>query len=311
MRIVRDLTSYAPDATAVALGIFDGVHLAHQKILDTAVGIARRRGLEAVACTFDPHPMQVLQPDRAPALIVPLGERLEGIAGAGIDTAVVMAFTPELARVEAEAFVTEVLVARLRAREVVVGFNHTFGRGARGDPKLLRDLGERHAFGTHVVQPLMVGGAPVSSSEIRSALREGDLAQANRMLGRPYAIGGEIVAGAGRGRTLGFPTANVRPDRTVLVPTGVYACRLEDGAAARDAVVNIGVRPTFGEAAVVVEAHVLDFTGSLYGARVRLEFVARLREERRFAGPEALVEQIRADVASARARLALGGDDFT
>jgi riboflavin kinase/FMN adenylyltransferase len=303
MRIVQDLTSYTPEATAVALGVFDGVHRAHQKILDAAVGVARAERVQSVACTFDPHPMQVLQPDRAPAPIATLDERLEGIARCGIDATVVLPFTPELARVEAEGFVDDVLVRHLRAREVVVGYNHTFGRGARGDPKLLQDLGERHGFRTHVVPPLLMDGVPVSSSAIRTALRDGDLGLAARMLGRPYGIGGEIVAGAGRGRTLGFPTANVRPDRTLLIPTGVYAARLSVGADVHGAVVNVGVRPTFGEDTVVVEAYVLDFHGSLYGLAVRLAFVDRIREERRFPGIDALRAQIEQDVGEARRRL--------
>lgn len=303
MRTVRDLASYRPEATAVALGVFDGVHLAHQKILGAAVTVGRERGLEAVALTFDPHPMQVLQPGRAPAPIASLEERLEGIGRVGIDTAVVMAFTPELAGVEAGAFVEDVLVRQLRAREVVVGYNHTFGRGARGDPKLLHLLGERYGFRAHVIQPLVLGGVPVSSSAIRTALGEGNLDLAARMLGRPYAIAGEVVGGAGRGRTLGFPTANIRADRALLVPTGVYAGRLRVGADTHDAVVNIGVRPTFGETTVVIEAFLLDFGGSLYGASVRLTFVARLRAEQRFADVEALRAQIERDVGEARRRL--------
>jgi riboflavin kinase/FMN adenylyltransferase len=303
MRIVRDLTSSTPEATAVALGVFDGVHRAHQKILDAAVSVARAEGLKAVACTFDPHPMQILQPERAPAPIATLQDRLDGIAGRNIDVAVVLSFTPDLARVEAEEFIADVLVRHLRAREVVVGYNHTFGRGARGDPKLLQDLGERHGYRTHVVPPLLIDGVPVSSSAIRAALRDGDLGLAGRMLGRPYAIAGEIVEGAGRGRTLGFRTANVRPDRTLLIPTGVYAARLTVGSEDHGAVVNIGVRPTFGEDTVVIEAHVLDFEGSLYGRTVRLAFVDRIREERRFPGVDALRAQIEQDVGEARRRL--------
>jgi riboflavin kinase/FMN adenylyltransferase len=303
MRTVRDLASFTPEATAVALGVFDGVHLAHQKILGAAVGVARERGLEAVALTFEPHPMQVLHPGRAPTPIASLEERLEGIARAGIDTAVVMAFTAELAGVEPGAFVEDVLVRQLRAREVVVGYNHTFGRGARGDPKLLEALGDRYGFRAHVIQPLVLEGVPVSSSAIRAALGEGDLDLAARMLGRPYAITGEVVPGAGRGRTLGFPTANIRADRALLVPTGVYAARLKVGAEIHDAVVNIGVRPTFGETTVVIEAFLLHFEGSLYGASVRLRFVARLRPEQRFADVDALRGQIERDVAEARRRL--------
>jgi riboflavin kinase/FMN adenylyltransferase len=305
MRIIRGLESYPPEAppAAVALGVFDGVHLAHRAILATAVARARAAGLSALACTFDPHPAEILLPGRAPAPISTLEERLEVLVETGVDATVVVAFTPELARVEPEAFVRGVLVERLKAREVVVGYNHTFGRGARGDARLLQSLAEGLGFRAHVVPPLMIDGVPVSSSEIRAALRVGEVERANRYLGRPYAIKGEVVPGAGRGRRLGFPTANIRSDRPVLLPWGVYAGRVQLEGASHAAVINIGVRPTFGESHLVVEAHLLDFAGTLYGHTLRVAFVIRLREERQFPGPEALRQQIDQDIAAARSRL--------
>lgn len=305
MRIVQGLESYPSEgpATAVALGVFDGIHLGHRAILETAVAEARRASLTAVACTFDPHPMEVLQPGRAQALLSSLDERLDLIAATGVQATVVLRFTPELAAMEPDAFVRDVLVERLRARQVVVGFNHTFGRGARGDARLLGALGERLGFTTHMVEPLVVDGVPVSSSAIREALKTGSVERASRYLGRPYSVVGPVVEGAGRGRTLGFPTANVRPERQVLVPPGVYACQASDGSEAYPAVVNIGVRPTFDEHELVIEAYLLDFAGSLYGRRLRLGFVAHIREERKFPGVEALREQIARDVADARGLL--------
>src|SRR3989449_6989497 len=204
MRIVRGLPSVPSERrpSAVALGIFDGVHLGHRAILGAAVAHARATGWTALACTFEPHPFEVLQPDRAPQLITTLDERLELVAACGVDGTVVLDFTRELAAVEPEAFVKDVLVDRLAARQVVVGFNHRFGRGARGDADLLRDLGGRLGFSVDVVEPLMVDGAPVSSTAIRAALGRGDLEAAARMLGRPYTLPGKVVAGAGRGRTL-------------------------------------------------------------------------------------------------------------
>jgi riboflavin kinase/FMN adenylyltransferase len=302
MRIVRGLQSYPAEApaSAVALGVFDGVHLAHRAILDTAVSRARELGVEPLVCTFDPHPMQVLDPERAPAPISTLDERLRLIAEHGVGTTVVLSFTRELAGVEPEAFVKEVLVDRLKAREIIVGFNHRFGRGARGDARLLEALGSRLGFGARVVPPLAVDGVPVSSSEIRAALRRGDVEAAATLLGRPYAIGGEVVRGAGRGRSLGFPTANVKADREVLVPPGVYACRVEVNGVPYPAVANIGVRPTFGETALALEAYLLDFNAEIYGRSVRLSFVRRLRDERKFSTVEALTEQIAQDVAAAR-----------
>ena len=262
--------------------------------------LARERGLEALACTFDPHPLEILQPERAPLPITTLADRLELIAETGIDTAVVVAFTRAIAALEPEAFVRDALAGTLRAREIVVGFNHRFGRGARGDARLLETLGPSLGFRTHVVAPLEVDGVPVSSSEIRAALGRGDLERATRLLGRPYALGGEVVRGAGRGRTLGFPTANVRMDLRLPLAPVVYVCRARVGPAEYRAVVNAGVRPTFGETELAVEAHLLDFSGDLYGQRIQLTFLRRLREERRFPSAEALREQIAADVAAAR-----------
>jgi riboflavin kinase / FMN adenylyltransferase len=303
MQIVRGLESSRPDAgpSAVALGAFDGIHLGHRAILGTAVALARQGKIRALACTFDRHPMEVLQPDRAPMPITTLEERLELIAGTGIDTTVVIPFTPAVASVEAKAFVQDVLIGTLEAREIVVGFNHRFGRGARGDAQLLESLAAPLRFRAHIVPAFLVDGVAVSSSEIRAALQRGDLPNAERLLGRPYSIRGEVVRGAGRGRTLGFPTANVKTERPLGLPVGVYVCRLLTGGRQHQAVVNVGYRPTFGETDLSVEAHVLDFAGDLYDQTVTLTFLRRLREERKFPSVDALKEQIALDVAAARA----------
>ena len=304
MRILRGLESYPPDAPAsvVALGVFDGVHRAHRAILDAAVARAREAGLVALACTFDPHPAQVLSPHRAPAPITTLEERLDLIAGAGLDATVVLAFSRELPALEPEAFVEAVLLERLHARAVVVGFNHRFGRAARGDARLLEALARTLGFAAHVVPPLVIDGAPVSSSAVRTALQAGDVEAAMRLLGRPYRVTGPVVRGAARGRILGFPTANVQPERPVLVPAGVYACRADTPGGGHRAVVNIGVRPTFQETVVTVEAHLLDFTSDLYGHRLTLEFQRRLRDEVRFPSVEALRAQIARDIEATLAR---------
>jgi riboflavin kinase/FMN adenylyltransferase len=302
MRIVQGLESVPPDTppSAVALGVFDGVHLGHRAILGTAVALAKAGGLHALACTFDPHPMEVLQPDRAPRPITPLDERLALIGATGVAAVVVLPFTRELAAIEPEAFVKDALLGRLKAREIVVGYNHRFGRGARGDARLLESLAGRLGFRAHVVPPTTVDGVAVSSTEIRAALQRGDVAAAARGLGRPYAIAGEVTSGAGRGRQLGFPTANVASDRTPLIPRGVYRGTVHVEGHARPAVVNVGVRPTFGETTLFIEAHLLDFTGDLYGRRVRLDFLEHLREEMRFASVEALKAQVARDIEAAR-----------
>ena len=305
MRIVRGLESFPPEAAGgvAALGAFDGIHLGHRKILGVAVERARVLGVSSLACTFDPRPVEVLQPARAPSPITTLDERLELMTAAGIDTTVVLPFTRALAAIEPEVFIEDVMLRRLGAREIVVGFNHRFGRGARGDAAMLEALAARLGFHAHVVPPLVVEGDAVSSTEIRLALQHGDLERANQLLGREYSLAGEVVRGAGRGRRLGFPTANVRPERPPLVPLGVYACWARVRGMAYKAVLNVGRQPTFGENEVAIEAHLLDFQGELYGERVALALVRRLRAEMKFASIEALCQQIAADADRARGLL--------
>lgn len=305
MRIVRGLESFPPDppASAVALGAFDGIHVGHRAILGTAVSIGRARSVPALACTFDPHPLDVLQPGGAPVPITTLVERLALMEETGVDGVVVLEFTRGLAAMEPEAFVKDVLLTRLGARDIVVGFNHRFGHRARGDARLLTELAPGLGFTAHIVPPQVVDGVAVSSSEIRALLQRGDVASAARFLGRPYGVGGRVVRGAGRGRTLGFPTANVETDRPLLIPTGVYACRARVDGGMYPTVVNIGVRPTFAEQTLAVEAHLLDFSADLYDRELRLEFIRRLRGEQKFPSPEALRKQIALDVALAREAL--------
>lgn len=306
MQILRDLASFPADLrpTVAALGAFDGIHLAHAQILRTAVERARALGITSVACTFDPHPAVVLRPEWAPVPIAPLEDNLARMAALGVDAALVIPFTREFSQLEAEAFVDTVLVGTLAVREVVVGFNHTFGRGARGTAALLRDLGARRGFTVHVLPPLQVDGQTVSSSAIREALREGDVEQARALLGRPYTVRGPVLRGAGRGRTLGFPTANLRPRHPVLLSPGVYVARAAWAGGTAGAVVNVGYRPTFGEREFWIEAYLLDWTGDLYDEELTLEFLERIRPEVRFDGVEALRRQVAADVETARRRLA-------
>lgn len=302
MEIVRGLEFYPPDSppSVVALGAFDGIHLAHRKVLATAVERARILGVRALACTFDPHPLVILRPERAPTPITELSENLARIAAQGLDATLVVSFTPEFSRMEAEAFVSDVLRARLKAREVVVGFNHTFGRGARGNARLLQQLAPKYGFTAHVIPPLMVDGVPVSSSAIRQALGAGDVARAMRFLGHAYTVRGRVLRGSGRGRQLGFPTANLKPERELILAPGVYVARADWEGSSAGAVVNVGVRPTFSEGEYWVEAHLLDFAGDLYDKVLRLAFLGRIRPEQRFPDVEALRVQVARDVATAR-----------
>ena len=308
MQIVRGLDQYPPDAppSVVAQGTFDGIHLGHQAVIRTAVGRARALSVRPVAVTFDPNPLAVLRPAEAPPELLPLDERLDRIAELGPEVCLVIPFTPEFSRVEAEAYVHDVLLGRLDAREIVVGFNHAFGREARGTPALLARVVEPAGRRVHVVAPLRVDGVTVSSTSIREALRDGNVRRAASLLGRPYTIAGMVVRGAARGRGLGFPTANLTGPPGLPLADGVYTAQARWDAELASAVVNVGVRPTVDGATRLVEAHLLDVVPDLYGRRLTLAFLDRIRPEQRFPSLEALRAQIGEDVATARRLLGQG-----
>jgi len=291
---------------AVTIGVFDGLHQGHRHV----IALLRRRaaelgGLECAVVTFDPHPLTVVAPEHAPRLLTSIEHRLELLAEAGLDLAAVLPFDEAMRRLTSAAFAAAVLHEALTARLVVVGEDFRFGHKRTGNVASLAELGDAHGFAAEVV-PLVGGQAPVSSTRIRAMVAAGDLAGAAAALGRPHEVRGLVVPGDGRGRTLGFPTANVAlPVELALPPGGVYAVRAGRlGGALEPAVANLGTRPTFGGIGQALEVHLLDPPGDLYGATLRVAFVAHLRDERRFDGPGALVTQIAADVAAAR--LALG-----
>jgi riboflavin kinase/FMN adenylyltransferase len=286
---------------AVTIGNFDGVHRGHVALVRAAARWARTAGGDTVVLTFDPHPASVLEPARAPATLTTLEQKAELLASLGVDRLVVAPFDQDLARRPPEEFARLVLAGALQARRVVVGDNFRFGHDRIGDVALLAALGEALGFEVEAVAPVLHDSLPISSSRVRRALVVGAVDEASALLGREYFIDGRVVVGERRGRTLGFPTANLASENEVLPAVGVYAarCRVPPGRW-EPAVVNVGRRPTFGGRPVSVEAHLLDFEGDLYDAEVRLAFVARLRGERRFPGPEALVAQIRRDADGAR-----------
>jgi len=289
---------------SVAVGNFDGVHRGHQALVAAAVARSRATGGAAVVLTFDPHPARVLRPQEAPAALTTLAQKEELVAALGIDRLVVVEFDTRLAALSPEAFAREVLQQALGARHVVVGESFRFGRGREGDPRRLEALGASLGFAVEVVPPLLEGGRAISSSRVREALESGDVGEARTLLGRDYFVDGEVVRGDGRGRTIGVPTANLAPEEQILPANGVYAARCRTGAGAwHAAAVNVGERPTFGGGRVRLEAHLLDFEGDLYGARLRVAFHERLRGEQRFDGKDALVAQIRRDIEAVRARL--------
>jgi riboflavin kinase/FMN adenylyltransferase len=298
----------APAELAVAIGNFDGVHRGHQALVAEARRLAAGRGGVPAVLTFTPHPARVFAPELAPPLIMSLPRRLELLAEAGVEAAVVEPFTRAYAAIEAEAFVREVLVARLGARDVVVGYDFSFGRGRRGGPEMLQRLGGELGVSVRVVPPVLADGLVCSSTKIREFVLEGRIEGAALLLGRPFEITGTVVRGAGRGRTLGFPTANVAPEGELVPRLGIYAARavvLDGGdATPRVAALSVGSNPTFmpgGGGSVSVEAYLLDFDGDLYGRRLRLELLHRLRDEKRFDSIDALVAQIHDDVARVRA----------
>jgi riboflavin kinase/FMN adenylyltransferase len=304
----------APRSTLVVIGNFDGVHRGHQAVLASAAEESRDHGLLPVVLTFDPHPVVVLGKG-APSVLTTMERRIELIGRElrGV-TVVVQPFTVELSEIAARAFVEGLLLGDLGASRVVVGENFCFGKGRKGDVALLQALGAELGFHARAHTLEGDGAGSFSSSRVRAAIEAGEVAEAARMLGRPHSLSGRVVRGDARGRQLGFPTANLADVAELSPANGVYAClvdRLGTDASARvlgPAVINVGVRPTVG-AGRSVEVHVMDFDGELYEERLRVHLVARLREERRFAGLAALTEQIRADVAQARRLLASATPD--
>jgi riboflavin kinase/FMN adenylyltransferase len=294
--------------TFVTVGTFDGVHLGHQDVLGRLARRAREAGLSSLLVTFEPHPLEVLRPADAPRMLTLHHEKLEVLSEVGLDYVAVVPFTRALAALDAADFVRRVLLARFRMRELLIGYDHRFGRGRSGDAAVLRALGAEHGFGVEVVQPVTAGGErPVSSTMIRQAVAAGDLHTAARGLGRPYAVSGRVIAGEARGRALGFRTINLAlpPARKLLPPEGVYAVRAQTPYGAYSGMMNLGARPTFDDGRVSLEAHLFDVDRDFYGAPVRLDFVTRLRDTRRFPDAAALVAQLRVDEADARRALTL------
>lgn len=293
----------------VTIGNFDGIHLGHQAILRTVVARARALSAPAVVYTFEPHPRKVLRPDVAPALLTTLEQKLELIEAMQVDAVVLEPFTAEFARTAPDAFVRECLHARLAPVEVYVGYDFHFGRDREGSMRLLTELGPRLGFAVTIIPEVEIDEGDVNSTRIRQCLADGEPERAARMLGRPYTLRGVVVRGDERGRGLGFPTANLAPENEVLPAAGVYAGwlrLLEPRASAGSwlrAVTNVGRRPTFQGEQLRAEAHVIDWSGDLYGRRVEVSFTQRLRAERKFESVDALRRQIAADVDEARRRL--------
>ena len=284
----------------LALGNFDGLHRGHLKIIERVRRGAAEHGGTPMAMTFDPHPPRVVRPDKAPPLLMTTPQKLEALDRAGIRCLAVVRFTHEMSQWDPETFVRTVLVDWLRVSEVWVGANFLFGHERSGNFSLLRTLGQRYGFRADKIDPVRYKEFVVSSTRIRRLVTEGRIDEAAALLGHQYVLDGTVIQGRQRGRTIGFPTANLRTTNELIPPHGVYATTLTIDGIVHASITNIGVRPTFGEnTETTVETHVLGYDGDLYGREVRLGFVQRLRDERKFDDLDALKAQIEADVRRA------------
>lgn len=294
----------------VTVGSFDGVHLGHRAVLGEIARRGREAGLRSVLVTFDPHPLEIVNPPAAPPLLTVGAERLEILAQQTLDEVCLLAFDRRIASLAPEEFVREILLERCGMRALVIGHDHGFGRGRSGDVNTLRALGAEHGFEVDVVAPVDRGAQRVSSSLIRRAVTGGDLDTARALLGRPYSVSGVVQRGAQRGRTIGVPTINLAPPSTrkLLPPDGVYAVMVETPSGRFGGMLNQGTRPTFGETTRTLEAHLFAFDGDLYGRAVRLDWIRRIRDVRRFDSAEELKAQLAHDRASAEAALASAHD---
>lgn len=292
--------------STVTVGSFDGVHRGHQAVLEEIARRAHAAGRTSTLVTFTPHPLEVVNPAAAPPLLTVGPERLEILAQTAIDRVIVLRFDRRIAEMSPREFVQRILIERCGMRELVIGYDHGFGRGRSGDVSTLRQLGTELGFGVDVVEAIDGHAGPVSSSGIRRAIAGGDLAAGARLLGRPYTVSGRVTQGAQRGRHIGYPTINVTdvPVQKLLPPDGVYAVRVEWRHGRSGGVLNQGPRPTFDDGRRSLEAHLFGFAGDLYGEWVRIEWVERIREVRRFSSVDQLKAQLARDAAQAQAILA-------
>ena len=286
--------------TSVTVGNFDGVHLGHQKILRAVVDKAQSCRLKSAVITFDPHPAKVLKPDVAPTMLETIEQRCQHFAELGVEAVLILKFDLSLAAVSAEDFVKRYLVDTLRAREIFVGANFRFGQKQRGNVTMLQTLGAQDGFEVNIVEPKTLDGEIVSSSNIRKALHEGQVGEAERMLGRPFALAGEIVSGTGMGRKLIVPTLNLKTPQETLPKNGVYVTATAVDGASYGSVTNIGVRPTFDGRKLAIESYLFGFSDFVTSGPLEVKFLARLRDEQKFAGPEALKTQVLQDIERAQ-----------
>ena len=310
MQIVRhiDDPTLSFEGASVTLGNFDGIHLGHQELIKNTVDDARRLGVCAAVLTFEPHPLRVLAPDRAPKMLLTHKDKMHLLQALGVDYVVIQQFDRDFAAIPAEDFVRKYLHERLRAKKVWVGQDLRFGKGRGGDIENLRAWGAQMGYAVGIVEPVMVSGERVSSSRIRELLRAGAVAAVQPMLARYYFVSGKVVSGHRRGRELGFPTANIVSRAEIVPRDGIYATLFRLGEKVLPSVTSVGFNPTFGAGHPrTVESYILHFDREIYGESVQLSFVARLRDELNFASVASLIEQIHVDIADAEKILAVQG----
>ncbi|MCS7278704.1 MAG: bifunctional riboflavin kinase/FAD synthetase [Thermodesulfobacteriaceae bacterium] len=287
--------------TVITLGSFDGVHLGHQTLLKETKNLAKKLEVKPLVVTFDPHPRQVLQPYSSFKLLTTLEEKLSLISEWGFEEVAIIPFTKSLAEWSPEFFVQEYIVDNLRAKGVVVGFNFRFGKQRKGDVELLTNLGEKYNFTVKVIEPIFVNGFRISSSLIRGLLEKGSIELANKLLGRPYFLTGKVIKGKGRGRILGYPTANLSISYSKLIPlSGVYAVWITLRGEKFKGAMNIGKNPTFDEKDLSIEVYIFDFNSEIYGEKIKVELINYVRGEKKFPSPEALKLQIEKDCQKIR-----------
>ena len=292
----------------LTIGNFDGVHRGHLALFDKVKELARDIQGQSVVMTFEPHPVKVVKPGNGPKLITPVEQKLRLIEEAGIDVILCLPFNKEFAAISATGFVSELLVKKIGVKEIVVGYDYSFGSGREGNIDLLRKMGEDLSFKVNVVEPIYLNSTLVSSTSIRNLVKDGDLAEAKRLLGRDYQITGIVKTGMGRGKKiLGFPTANLTPVDELIPKKGVYAVKAYIHDKWYNGVCNIGINPTFGGTSLSIETHILDFSEDIVGKKFTIKFIARLRDEKTYKNKDELAEQIEKDVIKAREILEMDG----
>lgn len=305
MLLITDLNKITSpfSNSIITLGNFDGLHLGHQALIKMIIDRAKETGAKSLVVTFRPHPLKILAPDKCPPLISIYEEKIRLFEKLGIDVLVKIPFTLDFSSMTPKDFVKEILCNLLGAKEIFVGSNYRFGKGREGNIRMLKELGEELGFKVREVEQVSLNGEVISSTKIRNLLKDGDVEHAARLLGRDYAITGVVIKGDGRGKGLGFPTANIASKHAIIPSDGVYAVRLFARDKYYDGVANIGLRPTFEKKELAIEVHIFDFNEDLYGEEISVFFIKKIREEKRFESIDALIKQINSDIGVAKSIL--------